>query len=103
MAQFNGQISEDAEMQIIESDRKFILHFRGRNAAFSQIEQALRDSGEYTDPRQSGIAAKRILNKLEIYNAQTFKWWELLIAILAAIIAWQVPWWMLLFRSVSRG
>lgn len=99
MAQFNGQISEDAEMQIIESDRKFILHFRGRNAAFSQIEQALRDSGEYTDPRQSGIAAKRILNKLEIYNAQTFKWWELLIAILAAIIAWQVPWWMLLFRE----
>ncbi len=99
MAQFNGQISEEAEMRIIESDRKFILHFRGRNTAFSQIEKALRDSGEYTDPRQSGIAAKRILNKLEIYNTQTFKWWELLLAILAAIIAWQVPWWMLLFRE----
>ncbi len=99
LAEYNGQISTDAERQILESDRKIILHFKGRNTTFLQIEQFLRKSGEYTDSTQLGITVKRIFTKLQIYNNQTYKWWELLTAILAGVIAWQLPWWMLLFRE----
>lgn len=99
LAEFDGRISAEAERLLLESDRKFILHFKGRDASFAQIEQALRDSGEYTDSKQSGVAARRILTKLQIYNNQNFKWWELLVAILAGVIAWNIPWWMLLFRE----
>lgn len=99
MADIDGSINADAERRIIESDRKFILLFRGRDVSFSQIEETLRTTGEYTDARQAGIAAKRILDKLKKYNDQTFKWWQLLAAILAAGVAYQIPWWMLLFRE----
>jgi len=99
IAEFDGSISAEAERSLLESDRKYILRFKGKDASFTQIEQALRDSGEYSNPMQTGAAVKRIHTKLQAYNNQTFKWWELLIAILAGMIAWQLPWWMLLFRE----
>lgn len=99
VAQFDGSIDAEAERKILESDRKYILQFRGRDVTYAQIEAALQESGEYTDARQRGIAAKRILDKLKKYNAQNFKWWQLLIAIAAGGVAYQLPWWMLLFRE----
>lgn len=98
-AEISGQIDSQAEIEMLESDRKYILMFRGKNVSFTQLERFLQETAEYTNSKQSGIAAKRILNKLEVYNQQRFQWWELILAILIGIIAYQLPWWMLLFRE----
>ena len=89
----------EAELKIIESDRKYILRFQGKQVTFQHIDEALRKDGEYSDSRQSGIAAKRILDKLHTYNLHDFKWCELLISITLGVIAFYYPLWMLLFRE----
>lgn len=97
LAEFDANINGDEERRIIENDRKYILQFKGRNVTFEEIQKSLKDEGQSS--KQTGIAAKRILDKLNIYNTQFFKWWELIIAITLSFIAFQIPLWMLNFRE----
>lgn len=99
LSQFDNSIDAEEERKIIEIDRKYILLFKRQNINFDNIQKALENGGEYTDSRQTGIAAERIVKKLKIYNNQYFKWWELLLSILFSLVAYQFPFWMLLFRE----
>ncbi len=99
LAEYDRNIDAPAEMRIIESDRKYILHFSGKHITFRELDEALRNNGEYTDSKQSGIAAKRILDKLMVYNSHNYKWWELLTAFFVSAVSFYLPWWMLLFRE----
>jgi len=99
MAEYDPQIDAEAEMKIIESDRKYILLMKGKKVGFQEVDRQLREHGEYTDERQSGIAAKRIADKLNLYGRHVFQWWELLISLFLSAVAWFVPYLMLLFRE----
>jgi len=99
MAEYDPQINTEAELKIIESDRKYILRFKGKKVNFQDVDRLLREQGEYDNERQSGIAAKRIIDKLNLYNSHNFKWWELFIAMVLSVAAWYVPYLMLLFRE----
>ncbi len=97
-AGYDDQIDIDQEKEIIKSDRKYILMFRGKQPTFQQIEDALIEDDVYTGSQVS-IASKRISSKILIYNSHFFKWWELLISFAFAGVAYCIPWWMLLFRD----
>lgn len=98
ISEFDDQINTEEELEIIETDRKYILLFAGLNPTFEEIQKAMEEEGEY-NRNQSGIAAKRVLNKLKTYNLHYFKWWELLAALVLSAIAWHIPLWMLKFRE----
>jgi len=99
IANSNGQINTEEQIAITESDRKYILNFSGKKVSYGQVYEAVTESGEYTDSRQADIAAKRILDKIDVYNKHYLKWWELLVSIIISVIAYYLPWWMLLFRE----
>ena len=99
IANLNGQITTEEQIKITESDRKFILNFSGKKVSYGEIYEAVAASGEYTDSRQADIAAKRIYDKLTVYNSHYLKWWELLVSIIVSVTAYYLPWWMLLFRE----
>lgn len=99
MAEFDPQINAEAEMKIIESDRRYILLMKGKKVDFQEVDRQLRERGEYSDEKQSGIAAKRIVDKINLYSRHVFKWWELLISLFLSAVAWFVPYLMLLFRE----
>lgn len=99
IANLNGQNTTEEQVRIMESDRKFILEFSGKKASYGQIYEAVSASGEYSDSRQADIAAKRIYDKLTVYNRHYLKWWELLVSIIILVAAYYLPWLMLLFRE----
>jgi len=99
IANFNGQINTNEQIAITESDRRFILNFSGKKVSYGQIYDAVTASGEYTDSRQADIAAKRIFDKITVYDNHYLKWWELLVSIIISVIGYYLPWWMLLFRE----
>lgn len=99
IANFNGQINTEEQIVITERDREYILNFSGKKASYGQIYEAVTASGEYTDSHQADIAAKRIFDKITVYNNHYLKWWELLVSIIISVIAYHLPWWMLLFRE----
>lgn len=98
IAEFDDQVNVEKELEIIKKDRKYILLFAGLNPTFEEIQKAMEDTGEY-GRNQSGIAAKRVIDKLKTYNFHYFKWWELLIALALSALAYNIPLWLLKFRE----
>ena len=99
LAEFDAQVNIEQELKIIETDRKYVLLFKGKDVTFEEIQKAIEEGDEFSSSNQSGIAAKRILDKLKAFNTNYFKWWELLIAIILSVIAFNIPYWMLKFRE----
>ncbi|MNO55036.1 hypothetical protein D3C76_455200 [compost metagenome] len=44
----------------------------------------------------------RVMNKLERWNNEYLKWWELLLSLLIGVIAYQLPVWVLMFQKKVR-
>lgn len=99
MAEYDLNIDKEAELQIIDNDRKYINEFRNRKVTFHELEEKIKLDGIYSGSDQAAIAARRILYKLEKYREHRFKWWELLICIAISALSYNIPYWMLLFRE----
>ena len=106
-----GQIAEKDmknAMQITESDNQYIRHFKGNTKVTqADIEKAMRKgtiNKDYLESKDEEIstAAKRILGKIETVNSENMKWFELLLAMVFAVIAYNVPIWMLIFQAKMR-
>ena len=106
-----GQMSEkDAKtaMQRTESDNQYILKFRGDTKIKQEdIEKAMKKgtvNKDYIDSNDEEIetAAKRVLGKITTVNSEQMKWFEVLLAMVFAIIAYNVPIWMLIFQAKMR-
>ena len=48
------------------------------------------------------IAAERVLKKIKTVNSESMQWFELLLAMVFAIIAYNAPIWMLVFQAKMR-
>lgn len=89
----------EAEKQIIKMDRDIILSFENKKVEYDDVEKAVVDYGIIESDTLAGIAAKRILDKVNAYQHEYFKWWELIITLLIAALCYNIPYWLMMFRK----
>jgi len=103
-----GQMSEqDARkgMKITENDNIYLNKYRGNNSITEEIllKEINRDKfyADATDEVKQE-AAKRISDKLTIVNAEYLQWYEILLSMLVALIAFYAPIGLLHFQKRMR-
>jgi len=92
-------------MEITEQDNVFLDMFRGRlNVTDGEIQRAVERSKFYEDASEKEIEAvvKRIKDKLAIVNSGHMQWFEILLALVFAVIAYMAPLWILMFQVKMR-
>ena len=106
-----GQMSEKDmknAMEITESDNEYIDHFRGNTSVTqADIEKVMangRVNKDYIESSQDEIqiAAERVLDKIKLVNSENMKWFEVLLSMVFAVIAYNIPVWMLKFQAKMR-
>lgn len=92
-------------MQVTEEDNTFLDRYKGKvNTTKKELENSIRRSKYYVDATDKEIetAVDRIYDKLQIVNSEYFKWFELLMGCVFAIIAYMAPMWLLIFQVKMR-
>ena len=99
---------EQRAMKLTESDNQYLEYFKGRpNTEQIEIENVMRqgrvnqDYIESTD-EEIAIAAERVLTKLKTVSSETLQWFEVLMALVFAVMAYMAPIWMLTFQAKMR-
>ncbi|KAB3525457.1 hypothetical protein [Alkaliphilus serpentinus] len=92
------QVEMKAEAQLAEFDKEYIRMFANKKPTYQEVEAVLADNSSIEDKQLLAITAKRIQEKLKVYNQSHFMWWQLIICIFTAITFYQIPLWLLLFR-----
>ena len=107
IGQMNDRTRQTA-MQLTESDNKYINYYRGNNSVtLDELKKVMtrgiinKDYIESTD-KELDAAAERILGKIKTVNSENMQWFEILIAMVLAVIAYNAPVWMLKFQSKTR-
>ena len=92
-------------METTETHNYFLDMFRGKlNTTQDDIEKAMRRSTYYRDADEETITsnAEQILEKLQTVNSEYLKWFEILLAMVFAIIGYVAPYLMLKFQVIIR-
>ncbi len=106
-----GQMSERQQrtaMQTTESDNAYIRSLReNANITAEDIAREMRRGRINRDYVESSdaeiqVAAERVLEKIKIVNSENMKWFEVLIAMVISVIAYNAPVWMLKFQAKMR-
>lgn len=103
-----GQLSGKDEQKAIEKTKRqniILDKFRGKSKTTQQeIQKEMRKTKEYKDFNDADIEkeSKQIYDKLQKLNAEYLKWFEVLLAILFAAIAYASPSWLLVFQIKLR-
>ena len=103
-----GQMTERdlrTAMELTESDNKFLDEFRGKTDTTQEdIEKSMRKSDDYEGSTDDEIetAAERVLEKLRQVNSEYLSWFEMLLAIVFALIGYNAPVLLLHFQAKMR-
>lgn len=103
-----GGLSEKDEkkaMEITEQDNKVLDQFRGKlKTTKAEIQLAVKRLKYYEEADDAEIekAVERIDEKLKIINSEYLQWFELLIALFLAVVAYMAPIWLLIFQVKMR-
>ncbi len=103
-----GEMSDKnlkSAQQLTESDNKFLNKFRGKTATtLEDIEKAMSKSEDYATSTDDEIevAAKRVLEKLRKINSEYLSWFEMLLAMVFALVGYNLPIWLLYFQAKMR-
>lgn len=103
-----GNLSESDEakaMEVTKKDNYFIDKFRGNTKVKQdKIANAMRYSKYYenADDKTIETASLRVLKKVQIVNAEYFKWFEFLLAIVFALAGYAMPNLLLFFQVKMR-
>ncbi len=106
-----GQMDERTErraMELTESDNEYINYYRGNTQVTQEdIEEIMRSgriNEDYLASNDAEIetAAARVLGKIQTVNTETMQWFEVLLGLVFAIIAYNAPIWMLKFQAKMR-
>ncbi len=104
VGEMSGKDLKKAE-ELTESDNKFLDQFKGKTDTTQEdIEKAMRKSKDYenSDDNEIETAAERVLKKLRQVNSEYLSWFEMLLAMVFAVIGYNVPVWLLFFQSKMR-
>ena len=92
-------------METTKTHNYFLDMFRGKlDTTQDDIEKAMRRSTYYRDADDDTITsnAEQILDKLQTVNSEYLKWFEILLAMVFAIIGYAAPLLMLKFQVIIR-
>lgn len=95
-------------MELTESDNQYILYFKNDPTVtvddIAKEMQRGRINEDYLDSSadEIQIAADRVLGKIQTVNSENMKWFEILLAMVFAVIAYNAPIWMLKFQAKMR-
>ncbi len=104
-----GEMSSSDErkaMELTEQDNYFLDRFRNSvGITEAQLSRAIANSSYYEEATEEEIeiATQRIYEKLQVIQAENMQWFELLLAILFSVIAYQTPVWILMFQKKMRA
>lgn len=103
-----GQMSDKdykKAMNLTEQDNYFLDKFEGkRNTTQEDIAFAMTYSKYYQESTEEEIevAAERVYTKLQVINSEYFQWFELIIAMVFAVIGYMAPILLLRFQLKMR-
>ncbi|MCI8587006.1 MAG: hypothetical protein HFJ49_00140 [Clostridia bacterium] len=86
-------------------DNYFIDKFKGKTGVTQEdIEEEMLRTDYFLEAKEGELekAAERVLGKLAIVNSETFRWFELLLSMVFALIAYMSPVWLLYFQKKIR-
>lgn len=104
VGEMSGKDLRKAE-EITKSDNQFLDKFKGKTDTTGEdIENAMRKNNDYKNSTDEEIetAAKRVLEKLRKVNSEYLSWFEMVLAMVFAIIAYNLPVWILYFQARMR-
>lgn len=102
-----GTLSEENQRKadaLTEQDNYFLDKLKGNlDITKAEIEKEMEKSPYYDeDPENIPKDAERVLGKLKIVNSESMKWFEELLAIVFALVAYMAPVWMMYFQKKMR-
>lgn len=102
-----GKLSEKNQKkadELTKQDNYFLNKLKGDlDITQAEIEKELAKSKYYEeDDENIPIDAERILGKLKVVNSEAMQWFEILMAIGFALIAYMAPVWMMIFQKKMR-
>lgn len=104
VGEMSGKDLKAAE-ELTQLDNKFIDKFRGKtDVTQAEIEKAMKKSKDYANSTDDEIktAAERVLQKLRQINSEYLSWFEMLLAMVFAVIGYNLPIWLLFFQAKMR-
>ena len=90
--------------ELTEQDNYFLDKFKGKlDTTVDDIKKAMIKSEYYTETDENlDTDSERIAQKLKIVNSENMKWFEELIAMAVAVIAYMSPIWLMIFQKKMR-
>lgn len=100
-----GDAKEAAE--IVELDKQIMVEAGMKpNSEYDQISgfisKLMAVRGMPQDDKLLSATAERVMDKLDRWNAEYLKWWELVISLFAGWIGYHAPVWTLMFQRRMR-
>ena len=102
-----GTLTEENQRkadELTKQDNYFIDKLKGDlDITQAEIEREMEKSKYYEEGDEKiPTDAERVLGKLQVVNSESMKWFEELIAIVFAVIAYMAPVWMMIFFKKMR-
>lgn len=103
-----GKLSEKDQQKAEEltlQDNYFIDKLKDKKKlTVEDVENEMWSSEYYIEANEDEIktAAERVYKKIQIVNSETFQWFEMLLAIIFAMIGYMAPVWLLYFQKKMR-
>ncbi len=90
--------------ELTEQDNYFLEKFKGKlDTNIDDIKKAMIKSEYYTETDENlDTDSERVLQKLKVVNSENMKWFEELIAMAVAVIAYMSPIWLMIFQKKMR-
>lgn len=106
-----GQMSsKDTQkaMKLTASDNEYLAYYKGKpetkKEEIADMMRRGRVNKDYVEASDEELdtAAQRVLEKLKTVSSETLQWFEVLLALVFAVIAYMTPIWMLTFQAKMR-
>ena len=102
-----GTLSESNQREadeLTKQDNYFLDKLKGKlNITQEEIEREMQKSPYYEENDENiPTDAERVLGKLKIINSENMQWFEELLAMVFAVVAYMAPVWMMIFQKKMR-
>lgn len=95
----------EAAQELTEMDNIVLDHFKGKSKITAEVIKNYIADMEYyagAEEKELTTASERIYDKLQTVNKESFRWYELLMAVIFAWMGYNAPIWMLKFQTILR-